>query len=218
MRQIFALIFSFFTVGLHSFSVFSVEPQNSAQSLQKTYQNIENWKADFTQSTYVEVLGRNVNKKGEIFIQKPGKLRINYQEPNERQYISNGKKLWVYTPGDSQVEVYPKLSKIVGKEALSFLEGLGHIENEFVVSFPKETFVKNKNLKSLLLTPRRADSVMEKIILGIDPQTSLVQEMILFTTSGNRSHYVFSTMRVNEGINEALFEFKTPEGVREVKG
>ncbi len=186
--------------------------------LQKTYQSIVDWQADFTQATFVDLLGRNVEKKGIIQIRKPGKLRIEYKDDDAKTYVSNGKKLWVYSPVDLQVEIYSKISNLMDKQVLSFLEGLGNINEQFSVLPQAEGSMSDSQLQLLSLKPKTMDSTIDHLILGINSQTGLVQEMILFNVSGNTTHYVFSSIQLNPGLKDELFNFNVPDGVREVKG
>jgi len=219
----FTIITIAFLLTLSQTSISAEHPTNLIEKLQSTYQQANNWEADFTQSTFVELLGKKIHKNGRILIKKPGKLRIEYQNKLSKFYISNGKKLWIYTEGDSQVQVFKKISKILAKEALSFLQGLAHLEEEFTVKSYRVvkndgTMMLNKNLSFLELVPKQSASVIEKIIIGMDRKTNMVTETTLFNTSGNRTHYVFKDIRLNTELPETLFEFKKRKGVREVKG
>lgn len=189
--------------------------------LKQNYQNVYSWQADFTQTTFVELLNNTVDKKGHITIKKPGKLLIEYKDVIGKKYISNGQKLWLYVPGDAQVAVYPKLSKLVAKEALSFLEGLGDLDKEFIVSEtakldPDRALFTSKALEILSLMPRDSASGLERILLGVD-QKNVVSEMVLFNSSGNMTHYVFTNVQLNPNLNDEIFDFKTPAGVKEIK-
>lgn len=178
--------------------------------LQATYQAAIDWRAQFTQSTYVELLRRKIEKKGEIVVKKPGKLRIAYAGPEGRVYLSDGKKLWVYVPGDYQVQEFKKASKVVSREALSFLEGLGDLSRDFVVtawpsSKKSEAMMVDDGLVLIDMKPRRPDSVFTHIVAGVDPKTNWIREATLYNQSGNKTHYVFREIRFN--TNPADGEF-----------
>lgn len=188
-----------------------------ARDLQKTYEATQDWTATFTQSTFVDLLGKDIQKTGQITISKPGKWRLEYTEEPPKSYISDGQKLWVYTEGDSQVSVYPKISELMATEALTFLEGVGKLEADFNI----QTSTKNKidftdkNLKKLVLTPKNPDSGLTSIVLGIGPK-NLIAEMFLFNVSGNQTHYVFQNIQLNQHPSQELFVFKKV-GVKEVR-
>lgn len=212
------LFFLFFLV----FSLPVLADSNVSQ-LQSTYRKAQDWQADFVQVTYVDLLKQTVQKKGSLKVKKPGKLRIEYTEEGGRLYVSDGKKLYVYSPDDWQVEVFPKLSKILAREALTFLEGLGEVEKEFSAqsATPKEkgdSMIGDKTLFVLKLTPRKKDSSIRQVFLGLDAKKDfLVREMTFFNASGNKTHYVFSDIRINSGLKDEIFDFKIPEGITVIK-
>src|SRR3989338_2932767 len=197
MTRIGLLLFSVFL--FIPLRVYPAELEQIISNLQKTYHNAASWEAEFIQSTFVELLGKNIDKQGKIIIKKPGKLRIEYKNERGRQYISDGKTLWVYVPGDTQVEVYQKISRLLAKEALAFMEGLGDIKKEFFVrSFPlahgHEAMMQNKTLNLVELTPKNRASIVKRIILGVDPKTHLVVETTIFNKSENVPHYIFKNI------------------------
>lgn len=189
--------------------------------LQKTYQKHKHWQTQFHQSTFVELLGRQVERKGSMMIQKPGKLRVEYFGEGARIYTSDGKKLWVYSPEEMQVEIFSKISKIVAKEALAFLGGLGEISNEFVVAAvmddDEKALFKSKKLKLLSLYPINEKSFLQKIVLGVDPSGYIVREMTLTNESGNVTHYIFEDVQFDRSAEDSMFGYQKIEGVREIK-
>lgn len=198
--------------------------------LQETYQGIDDWKATFDQSTYVELLKREVRKGGKILIKKPSKWRIEYGEATGKQYISNGKEFWIYSPADEQVITHRNLSKVLAREALVFLSGLGNLRRDFSIAWyapegtgeeppkgaPSGPPVENAHL--LQLTPKKGQSPVSKIVLAIDRYNSRVKEATVFNTSGNVTRYAFKNIVINSGLGDGLFSFRRPEGVTVVKG
>src|SRR5690606_35883412 len=104
----------------------SEDPKNLAGRVQAAYEATRDLSMDFVQETYVEVLERKVKKRGRALFQKPGKFAISYEGKKGREYLCDGKTLWIYRNGDKQVEVYGVNNERVPAEALSFLGGLGN--------------------------------------------------------------------------------------------
>ncbi len=171
-----------------------------AGKVQETYRATEQFRADFAQKTAVEVLGRDVEERGEIFFAKPGRFLIHYQGDRERKYISDGKTLWIYYPREDEVEVYENLSEVVSREALVFLGGLGEMTREFKV--------QEKGKEELVLTPKNRRAPFSKVVLGIDPETHLAVRATIFSRTGNESRYEFSGTRANEPVPDSFFRFR----------
>ena len=202
MSRLFAVVLLFLALPTQANATGAGDFQTVLQNLKTTYQNAGSWQADFTQSTHVELLGRDVAKSGEMFLKKPGKLRIAYK--GGKTYISNNQRLWIYTEGDSQVEFYKNVSSVLSREALAFLQGLGELDRDFKVR-PASSGTKN-HLRLVELTPKAKNSPVQKIILGVSI-TGVVKETILFNASGNKTHYVFKNIRLNMPLADPLFEF-----------
>lgn len=198
------ILFSLFTFYLLPFAMAA----GLVDKVQETYRKTEQFRADFVQKTKIEVLDREVEEKGELIFAKPGRFLIHYKGARERRYISDGKTLWIYHPREKEVEIYENLKDILSREALVFLGGLGEMTKEFKV---KET-----ESSQLELIPKRKNTAFSKIILKIDAGTHLVQEVTLFPNSGNKSHYLFSSVRVNEPVPESTFTFHET-GAKEIR-
>src|SRR5690606_20872196 len=64
---------------------------------------------------------------------KPGKMAIRYHGEGGRNYLSDGKTLWIFETGDSQVQKMRVDESTLPAEALSFLGGLGRLQRDFAV-------------------------------------------------------------------------------------
>lgn len=181
---------------------------NLSQEVEKQYSTLKSWSADFTQTTFVEILGDTFKKKGMIAIARPDKIHIEYKDP-EKVYISDGKKLWVYKDNETAWE-FDKPKKVISKEALSFLSGLKDLNSLFFMTELLEDPVgplkiKNKKLKTLGLTPKNKEASVLKIILGISEEDQTVKEAVLYNVSGNVTHYEFKNLVFDSKLDPQLF-------------
>src|SRR5262249_9126730 len=113
----------------------------SAQSLDEVLREIErvygrmnDLRADFTQTAFNKSLNQTIPAKGTVYLKKGGKLRWEFTEPTPQEIVSDGKKLWVYTPTLNQANVAEAPEALAGP-AGSFLAGLGKLRSEFEVRF-----------------------------------------------------------------------------------
>jgi len=189
------------------------ELSSFAQKIQKTYESTQDLSMDFTQRTYVAVLEKEVSKKGVALFKKPGKFSIHYEGPQGRNYLSNGKKLWIYETGDSQVQESPVNDDTLPSEALSFLGGLGNLTRDFAVEEvdPKKVTqlkLDMSNLRWMELTPLKKRSSLDSLVMGFEKGNGVAREIYLFTDSGNLSHYQIEKVQFNPGLNDSEFEYK----------
>ncbi len=184
-----------------------------ADKVQRAYEATTDLSADFVQKTYVAVLEREVAKKGVAKFQKPNRFAIRYAGSRGRQYLSNGKTMWIFEAGDNQSQEISLNEESVPAEALSFLGGLGNLKRDFAVEEvdPKKwaSLKREKSeLRWLELTPLKKRSTIDWLVMGFDKRNYLVQELYIHTDSGNLSHYVFSKIQPNAGIPAGEFEYK----------
>ncbi len=190
MKKIFFILLIFlFSSPAHA--------QTMAQKLEARYSTLASWQATFVQTTYIEMLSKSIEKNGAIFVMRPDKLKINYTTDPHKTYISNGKRIWVFKEDETTVFQFDKINRVISDEALSFLSGLKNLTELFdVIEDLKEAdgFLKIKNtaLKKVVIIPKEANSGILRITLGVDTKDTTVREAVLFTASGNVTHYQFN--------------------------
>lgn len=196
MKKTFLIIFFFFIPALSQASL--------ATSVENHYKTLNSWRADFIQTTFIEILNDNIQKKGSIAVSRPNKIHIEYKDP-KKVYVSDGKKLWIYKD-DLTAWEFNQAGKIISEEALSFLSGLKNLSILFDVMEKSDepSGIKNRQLKKLSLVPKNKNAAMLKITLGIDSQNQ-VKEAVLFNISGNVSHYEFQNTALDAQLDPQLF-------------
>jgi outer membrane lipoprotein carrier protein len=189
--------------------------------VQSTYDSAQDVSSEFTQKVKIPALEREVEKMGKAYFKKPGKFYVEYEGEDGRLYVSDGKKLWVYEKGDSQVNVYPLNSGTMPEEALAFLGGLGDLKRQFKVSplsaAEQKSIKANEQLDWLLLHPKNPESHLDELLLGFDRTTHTVDEAYLKNETGNVSHYFFKNVKLNANVADSQFVFSKPKGVKEIK-
>lgn len=108
--------------------------EDVVRDLEDAYSRMTDLRADFTQTAFNKSLNQTIPAQGSVYLKKGGKLRWEYKEPTPQEIVSDGKKLWVYTPVLNQVNVGDAPEALAGP-AGSFLAGLGRLRAEFNVRF-----------------------------------------------------------------------------------
>ncbi len=217
MKKIILVLF----FNLWSCVVWSASTEEVIKQVQSTYDKAADVSSEFVQKVKIKSLEREVEKSGKALFKKPGKLRVEYDGEEGRLYISDGKKMWVYEKGDTQVQVFNVDAQTIPEEALTFLGGLGNLRAQFRVSGlsdnEKKSITANPNLDWLLLIPKNAQSQMEELLMGFDKQAHTVSEAYMKNESGNVSHYFFKNVQLNSSLPDSQFSFEKPKGVKEIK-
>ncbi len=158
--------------------------------------------------------------KGTVTIKKKDKFKVHYTEPTEQFLISNGKSLWVYTPGLKQV------IKQAAKDAALDTNFYIEIENsiEYFVKNSKTTMAEDDTTYTLAMTPiDRKKLDFDEINVKIE-KADLTPAYMSMKFEGSLMEVLFSNItnfNAEETAKSAVmadknFSFKTPEGVEEI--
>ena len=105
-----------------------------AQSLQKKYDGIKDFSADFVHTYEGGVLRKQISERGRLLVKKPGKMRWDYSAPEPKQFVSDGVKMYSYIPQDKQVMVSSMPSDDRAATPTLFLVGKGNLVRDFTAS------------------------------------------------------------------------------------
>ena len=100
-------------VLLSAVGVLSGPPSRASQEaasdlavrLQARYEGIRDFSADFTHTYEGGILRKKTTERGTVEVKKPGKMRWAYTAPEEKLFVSDGRKLYAWVPADRQVTV-----------------------------------------------------------------------------------------------------------------
>ncbi len=187
--------------------------EDAVQRLEATYRGVRDLKADFRQAAFNRALNQTLEAKGTLYLKKPGKLRWEYSTPTPQEIVSDGKRLWVYTPELKQVNVTAAPQALAGP-AGSFLQGLGQVREQFQVRFLNPARPTDADgLVVLDLTPNRPEPMLSRLVLSVDPTSWLVRKAVLYDELGNTVTVRFLEVAVNPRLADSLFVFTPPAGV-----
>lgn len=192
----------------------------SAQSLDDVLREVEgvygrmtDLRADFTQVAFNKSLNQSIPAKGTVYLKKGGKLRWEFTEPTPQEIVSDGKKLWVYTPTLNQANVAEAPEALAGP-AGSFLAGLGKLRSEFQVRFLNPAQPKDTDGNwALDLTPKQPLPTLSRLILALDPKSWEIKKAVVHDQFENTVTMRFTKMVVNSGLPDRTFTFVAPKGV-----
>jgi len=183
------------------------------REIESVYSRMTDLRADFTQTAFNKSLNQTIPARGTVYLKKGGKLRWEYTEPTPQEIVSDGKKLWVYTPTLNQANVADAPEALAGP-AGSFLAGLGRLRTEFQVRFLNPSQPKDAEGNwALDLTPKQPLPTLTRLILSVDPKSWEIRKAIVHDQFENTVTMRFTKMAVNSGLPEKTFTFVAPKGV-----
>ena len=189
----------------------------AVSALEQAQRRVTDLKAPFRQAAHNKALNQTVDARGTLYLKKPGRLRWEYQTPTPQEVVSDGTRLWIYTPQLKQVNVSAAPAALAGP-AGSFLQGLGQVREHFDARFLNPAQPTDADgLVVLDLVPKRPQPLLARLIVSVDPRSWLVRQAIVHDELGNTVTVRFGDTVVNSGLSDALFVFVPPPGVAVVQ-
>jgi outer membrane lipoprotein carrier protein len=198
---------------LLGWSAADVDASQLAQSLQKKYDGITDFSADFIHSYEGGVLRKTVTERGRLLIKKPGKMRWEYTVPEQKSFVSDGMKLYSYIPKDTQVIVASVPPQDQATTPTMFLAGKGNLTRDFTPSVVEVPAGMPAGSQALKLVPKTRQRDYDWLILVVDPETLNLRGLVTVDAQGGKSSFFFSNLKQNIGIADKEFTFKIPRGV-----
>src|SRR5438034_10630977 len=91
-------------VAALAIAIAPVTADQLAHDLQKKYDAIKDFSADFVHVYEGGVLKKQITERGHVLVKKPGKMRWDYRAP-EKVFVSDGVKMYSYITQEKQVYV-----------------------------------------------------------------------------------------------------------------
>ena len=193
----------------------SAGPANAesfATDLQRKYDRVTDFSADFVHTYRGGVLRQQATERGHLLVKKPGKMRWEYTAPEKKLFVSDGRKIYSYIPQDKQVVVSTMPEGDQAPTPALFLTGKGNITRDFRVAFDKVTDAPAGSV-ALKLTPKRREPEYESLTLVVDPKTLSLRMLVTMDTQGGRSTFTFANLKENVGVSDNQFVFQMPRNV-----
>jgi len=184
-----------------------------AASLQKKYDGITDFSADFIHSYEGGVLRKTITERGRLLIKKPGKMRWEYTVPEQKTFVSDGMKMYSYIPRDKQVIVASVPPQDQATTPTLFLAGKGNLTRDFSPSLVDLPAGMLSGSRALKLVPKTRQQDYDWLILVVDPETLNLRGLVTVDAQGGKSSFSFSNLKQNVGLTDKDFTFKIPRGV-----
>ena len=180
-----------------------------AKALQQRYQGVKDFSADFVHNYRGGVLRTQTTERGHVLIRKPGMMRWTYTNPEKKEFVSDGLKVYSYIPADKQVLVTTVPPDDQATTPALFLAGKGDIARDFTAAYVDSSTPGT----GLRLTPRRSEPEYEYLVVSVDPATLQIRALTTRDRQGGESTLTFANMKENQGLSDKEFAFRIPRGV-----
>ena len=178
--------------------------------IESRYGRMRGLAAEFEQ-TYSAPGARVRRERGRLFLQRPRRMRWEYDPKPGKLFIVNGNDVWFYVPADREA-VHAKTSAVQdARFPFLFLLGQTNLRRDFrsVELLDQQSA---EDVRLLRLVPRSNAYGLREILLEVftDGRISRVK---LSDESGAVSEVALSNVRENALVPAEAFQFSPPPGV-----
>jgi outer membrane lipoprotein carrier protein len=188
-------------------------PADVAVALQRKYDAVKDFTADFVHTYRGGVLNKQLTERGRLVVKKPGRMRWEYTSPEKKLFVSDGLKIYSYIPDDKQVIVGAVPQADQAATPALFLAGKGNLGRDFTPSFADLPAGFPAGSLGLKLVPKVAQPDYEWLVLAIEPTTLALKGLVTVDAQGGTSSFSFMNLKENTGVADKQFDFKIPRGV-----
>jgi len=212
------------SVGLASSVLRPRTPQTAARAdlsaiirgLEARYQAAKSLKATFLQRRSE---GKRVHEieAGTVYFQRPGRMRWEYESPEIKLFVSDGKSVWFYVPADRSVTRAKVKETDDARAPLAFLTGkarLGRFCRRIELADVHVLALQDVALRCL---PKSSGAGFQEAIVEVTSER-LLARIVLREAGDIETEFRFANWEENLPIGEALFHFQAPPGVAIVDG
>jgi outer membrane lipoprotein carrier protein len=182
-----------------------------ALKTEEKIRSLHSIQAKFEQIYYSSTVSMPLKEKGNFNFQKPDLMRWEYKDPEEKTYLLKKGVFWEYIPEENQATKYDLAREGYESDILTLLSGQKGILDNYQVEFsPFPT--EDKSAYQLKLTPRKEEED-SFILLEINEKNWLIQKAVFFDWAGNKTEYIFSSIKTDVKFAHDFFELRLPQDV-----
>jgi outer membrane lipoprotein carrier protein len=190
--------------------------RSTAEAVDQLYNHLQT-----LQATFEEIYRGNGMERiesGVLWLKKPGKMRWEYRSPKEKLFLSDGRDVWFYVPGDHQARKTPvrKLDDL--RSPLRMLLGKTHLEKELQgLSFAPDVAPWRPGDQVLRGVPKSLGEQISQVLVEVTPGHE-IGRMLLEATDGSVTEYRFDDQKRDVPVSDERFRFAPPPGTEVIDG
>jgi outer membrane lipoprotein carrier protein len=190
--------------------LFAVSTAGAAE-IDRAAAAIAGTQAQFTQRFTPKGFKNSQVESGTVIFGSLPMMRWSYTKPEQKIFVFDGQRSWLYIPADRQVTVSDLDDRKRSELPFLVFGDAAARERNFVV---KET--KRGNSVTTTLQPRGAAAMIRSVNVTIDATSHLIQRVEYTDREGNRTVFEFSGFQ-RRPASADLFRFSPPAGVQVVQ-
>lgn len=193
-----------------------------ADKIQKRYETVKSFEADFTQRLTRVAIGTSTESFGHIWFKRPSLVRWETREPEEalETIVVGQDAVWDYLHELNTVNKMPVQDLLNSRTLMRFLTGKANLKEDFRVEGVWDGQEKlaehwsGTDLMLFRLVPNNPEPGMLFAYIGVEPETFLMRRIMTVDFQGNGNEIYLQDLKADVDVKDSLFEFAIPEGAQ----
>lgn len=185
-----------------------------ARRIDTRYNHLTTMKAHFDEN--YNGAGITRNESGELWLQKPGKMRWQYEQPSPKLFIVDGKNAYFYVPSERQARKMPAKKLDDFRSPIRYLLGKTKLESEFNNLAISADPPKQPGDTVLQGIPKGMEDRVQRVLLEITPANQ-IGRIRIEEIDGSVTEFLFRDIQENVPVRAELFRFSPPPGVEVIE-
>ena len=189
---------------------------NYIQQFEASYRNVRTLRATFTQD--YSAWDRNRVESGDVYLARGGKMRWEYQKPEEKLFLSDGKDVLLYVPSQKQLTRTP--IKESGDVRVPFEILVSHVNVRRAFSrieFEDSTQPVQPGDRVLRAYPKHGyEQVYRDVVVELTPAFD-IRRLAVSYPDGTSMTFTFDQISRNVPVQPSMFELTPPEGTEVIQ-
>ena len=181
------------------------------KAVENRYNHAQSLKLDFSE-TYAGTHSPVQNESGVLFLRKPGRMRWQYSNPPGKLFISDGKEVFLYTPGDQRAQKSKLKESEDMRAPIAFLLGKLNFTKEF-----KSFDMRTENGQTWIVALPKSENLAWSKVEFLATPDGEIHKVDITVQDQSKLEFTFSNEQLNAPVTPTLFAFEAPPGVQIVE-
>jgi outer membrane lipoprotein carrier protein len=188
---------------------------SEVERVRKFLTGLRSLQGQFVQHSFNRAIGESREAAGEVWIERPDRVRWHFKTPTEQDVLINGGEMWVYSPELEQVVVRRLAPGDLERTPLAFLAGLAALEDLYEMQETPDT--GHPEEVQILLTPKKDGGSFQSVALRLTRDDLVLSGLEIVDRVGNLTSITFHGLKTNHAVDPAHFALSLPPGTQRVE-
>jgi outer membrane lipoprotein carrier protein len=206
--------------------------ENVASRLESRYRAAKTLKATFLER-YSENGALLRSEAGTAYFRRPGRMRWEYEQPENDLFLVDGKTAWFYVPADHTVTRIPAKQSGDLRTPLALLAGqmkISHVCSRVELADAEKPLHETDAVLRCIVRGQKPNAATsdsdtalsatetDAIFFEVVPDTGELARLLVRQSGGIEVEFRFENWRFDPILPDAMFRFQPPPGVAIVNG